>query len=176
MAFLLNLFKKIKQVSITFCGLDKAGKTTIVNYLITGKFTETTPTTGVNREIMDFPNIQFNIYDLGGQVDFRPMWAEINEKSDGIIYVIDSSDFIRMDETKQLLHQVVNIQTNKILPVLILLHKIDLPDRINRQDFIEQFELSNLEAYWACFETSAKTGEGLLQAFKWFIERFSGGK
>ena len=176
MSFLLKLFKKTKQFNVTFCGLDKAGKTAIVNYLIYGEFKDTIPTMGINREVMDLPGIQLNIFDLGGQEDFRPMWSDINEKSDGIVYVIDSTDHLRMDESKKILYDVVNIQNKQGIPVLILLNKIDLPDRINRVAFIERFGFSNLSASWACFETSAKTGEGLFQAFTWFVNQIKGGK
>ena len=128
MSFLLNLFKKkAKPVTVTICGLDKAGKTAIVNYLIHGKFKETTPTMGVNREVINFPKLQINIFDLGGQEDFRPIWQEINEKTDALIYVIDSVDHMRIDETKAIFNDILANQIGGKIPVLLLLNKKDLP-------------------------------------------------
>ncbi|HUT80740.1 MAG TPA: Arf family protein [Candidatus Bathyarchaeia archaeon] len=174
MSFFAKLFKpRTKHVNITICGLDKAGKTTIVRYLIAGEHKETIPTMGVNREVIDLPKLKMDIYDLGGQEDFRGMWGDINEKSDGLIYVIDSSDVMRLDESKQIFHKIINTQIDQMIPVMILLNKADLAEKISRADFVNQFELSQLSNIkWACFETSAITGAGIYQAFKWFIDTF----
>ena len=62
LSFLINLFKnKVKQVALSICGLDKAGKTTIINYLIKGEYTETLPTMGINHEEISFPKLRLNI-------------------------------------------------------------------------------------------------------------------
>lgn len=174
MSFLLKLFKpRTKHVNITICGLDKAGKTTIVRYLVAGEHKDTVPTLGVNREIIDLPKLQMDIFDLGGQEDFRALWADVNEKSDGLIYVVDSSDIIRLEESKDIFHNIINTQIDGRIPVMILLNKSDLINRITRPEFMKTFELFELEKVsWACFETSALTGDGLYEAFKWFIDCF----
>ena len=172
MSFFLKLFKrKTVPVNLTICGLDKAGKSAMVHFLVHGEFRETVPTMGVNREVITFDKIQMNIFDLGGQVDFRPMWSQLNEKSDAMIYVVDGTDYLRFEETKSIFYSVINNQIYEKIPVLILLNKIDLPDRMNRIDFVKNFGLANMETElkWAVFETSAKTGEGLQEAFSWFI-------
>ena len=174
MSFLLKLFKpKTKHVNITICGLDKAGKTTIVRYIVAGTHKETIPTMGVNREVIDLPKLQMDIYDLGGQEDFRGLWGEINEKADGLIYVIDSSDYTRFEETKEIFFNIIGSQINQLIPVMILLNKADLENRMIRPEFMRNFGLFELETIkWSCFETSALTGLGLYEAFKWFIDCF----
>lgn len=172
MSFLRRLFKtQTKHVNISIIGLDRAGKTTIVKYLLAGEHKDTVPTFGVNREVIDLPRLKMDIYDLGGQEDFRGLWGDVNEKSDGLIYVIDSTDITRLMETREIFYNVINTQIDPSIPVMILLNKSDLPDRINRPDFIQDFGLSQLtNTKWACFETSAITGDGIYQAFKWFID------
>ncbi|HUU79229.1 MAG TPA: Arf family protein [candidate division Zixibacteria bacterium] len=174
MSFLLKLFKsKTKHVNITICGLDKAGKTTIVRYLVAGTHKETIPTMGVNREIIDLPKLQMDVFDLGGQEDFRGLWGDINEKADGLIYVIDSTDFVRMQETKDIFYNIINTQINQLIPVMILLNKADLEGKISRPEFMRFFGLFELTTIkWSCFETSALTGLGLYESFKWFIDCF----
>ena len=173
LSFLLKLFKsKTKHVVITICGLDKAGKTTIVKYIVAGEHKNTIPTLGVNREIVDLPRLQMDIFDLGGQEDFRGLWADINEKSDGLIYVVDSTDYVRFDESKGIFHNIIRTQINPNIPIMVLLNKTDLPERISRPDFMKEFGLFDLTNKWSCFETSALTGEGLYEAFKWFIDCF----
>jgi small GTP-binding protein len=174
MSFLQRLFRtKTKHVNITICGLDKAGKTTIVRYLVAGQHKSTVPTMGINREIIDLPNLQMDIFDLGGQEDFRGLWPEINEKSDGLIYVVDSTDHFRIPESKEIFHNIINTQINKMIPVMILLNKKDLGNRVSRAEFLQMFDLIALgHVKWTVFETSALTGEGLYEAFKWFIDTF----
>jgi small GTP-binding protein len=174
LSFLRRLFKqKSKRVVITICGLDKAGKTTIVRYLVAGEYKATTPTMGVNREVIDLPNLQMDIFDLGGQEDFRGLWPEINEKSDGLVYVVDSTDHFRLGQSKEIFYNIIDAQINRIIPVLILLNKCDLENKISRPEFINEFGLMYRENLkWACYVTSAITGEGIYEAFKWFIDEF----
>ena len=49
-------------------GLDGAGKTTITYKLKLGEsFKTTVPTIGFNYESVNYKNIKFNIWDIGGQ-------------------------------------------------------------------------------------------------------------
>ncbi|NHJ84503.1 MAG: GTP-binding protein [Asgard group archaeon] len=173
MSFLKTLFKsRTKHVNMTICGLDKAGKTTILNYLVKGEYYETLPTMGVNRDTIDFPKLRINVFDLGGQEDFRGLWNQINEKSDSLVFVVDSTDSFRLHESKEIFYNIINTQINEGIPVLILLNKVDLENRISRSDFLNEFELlqNELPFSWACYETSAKTGLGIFDSFSWFIQ------
>ena len=173
MSLLQRLFgKKAKQVNMTICGLDNAGKTTLMNYLIYGEFKNTMPTMGMNVNTIKLPKVHLTIFDLGGQKGFRFLWSDINEKSDALVYIVDSTDLERFEETKEAFHNIVNTQITDKLPVLILLNKIDLPNRISLTEFIKQFELTSLTSkiQWQCYETSARTGEGLVEAFSYFID------
>ncbi|NHJ47497.1 MAG: GTP-binding protein [Asgard group archaeon] len=173
LSFIAKLFKRrTKRAQITICGLDKAGKTSLVNYLVYGEFRETIPTMGVNRETIRIPKLEMNIYDLGGQESFRTFWANINERSDAVIFVVDSTDYDRFDEAKDAFYNIVTTQIYSGIPVLLLLNKKDLPNSLNRLDFVRRFELmgkDELLITWAIYETSAKTGEGVVEAFTWFI-------
>lgn len=175
MSFLRNLFRsRTKHADITICGLDDAGKTTILKFLETGEFVDTTPTMGVNRETLHLPNLQINVFDLAGQEDFRNMWHNINEKSDGIVFVVDRSNAMRFEEARTVFQQTVSAQLGNDLNILILLNKSDVADVIEKSQFIEEFNLLDLPFKWAIFETSAKTGAGIFEAFKWFVEEFMG--
>ena len=133
MVFLRRLFRrKSKPVNLTICGLDKAVKTTYLNYLIEEEFKETAPTMGLNRKTISFPNLDIHIFDLGGE-DFRPLWTDINEKTNALIYVVDSTDYLWFEETKEIFHNIIKNQINPEIPVLlIILSKINLPDRMER--------------------------------------------
>ena len=172
MSLIQRLFKKVKNVNITICGLDQAGKTTIINYLVKGEFVDTIPTMGINKETIDFPKLKMNVFDLGGQIDFRGMWSSVNERSDALVYVVDSTDQFRLQETKEIFYKIIETQINPEIPVLILLNKIDIGNRISRYDFIKDFNLDDFhQMKWVCYETSAKTGEGIYEAFHWFVSQ-----
>ena len=172
MSFLVRLFKnRVKNVTITICGLDSAGKTTLINYLMKGEFTETEPTLGVNREILDLPKLHISVMDLGGQEDFRGIRSEVNERTDGLIYVIDSTDIFRLDETKDIFYNIINTQLHNEIPILLMLNKVDLQNHLPRAEFIDKFSLAELNLSWKCYETSAKTGFGIYPAFKWLVEK-----
>ena len=173
MAFLQKLFKKKKQAMMTVCGLDAAGKTSVMNYLIYGEHRQTLPTMGINVNTINLPKLELNIFDLGGQENFRPLWSDINERSNAIIYIVDCTDYKRFDESKEAFHKIVNSQIDQEIPVMVLLNKCDLPNRISRSDFVYHFGLLELpeEISWTCYETSALTGKGLVEAFTQFIHQ-----
>lgn len=173
MGFLQNLFKsRTKHADITICGLDDAGKTTILRFLETGEFVDTTPTMGVNRETLHLPGLQINVFDLAGQEDFRNMWHSINEKSDGIVFVVDRSNAMRFQEAKEVFQSTLNAQLGNDLVLLVLLNKSDVHDVIEKSEFITQFGFHELPFKWGIFETSARTGEGIFNAFRWFVDEF----
>ena len=65
-----RLFSK-KEARILMLGLDAAGKTTIVYKLKLGEVLNSVPTIGFNVETVEFKNIKFNVWDVGGQDKVR---------------------------------------------------------------------------------------------------------
>ena len=53
---------------ILMVGLDNAGKTTILYKLKLGEVLTTLPTIGFNVETVEYKNISFTVWDVGGQV------------------------------------------------------------------------------------------------------------
>ena len=52
----------------------------------------TTPTIGFNVETVQYKNIKFQVWDLGGQSSIRPYWRCYFPNTNAIIYVVDSVD------------------------------------------------------------------------------------
>jgi ADP-ribosylation factor-like protein 1 len=70
--FLSRVFSAVfghKEVRILILGLDNAGKTTILYRLQTPDepIGQTVPTIGFNVETLQYQNIKFQVWDLGGQ-------------------------------------------------------------------------------------------------------------
>tara|TARA_R110002050_G_scaffold58135_2_gene130788 strand:- start:1515 stop:1709 length:195 start_codon:yes stop_codon:yes gene_type:complete len=52
-------------------GLDGAGKTTILYQLKLGEVQNTVPTLGFNVETVEYGNVSFTVWDVGGQDKVR---------------------------------------------------------------------------------------------------------
>ena len=65
------------------------------------------PTVGYSVEKFTKGKVNFTVFDMGGAKNFRTLWAYYYQSVQGVIFVIDTSDKIRMvcvkDELKLLL-------------------------------------------------------------------------
>merc|ERR1712071_152726 len=69
-----NIWKRMvgtREMRILMVGLDAAGKTTILYKLKLGEVVNTIPTIGFNVETVEYKNISFNVWDVGGQDKIR---------------------------------------------------------------------------------------------------------
>ena len=65
------------------------------------------PTIGFNVESVVYKNLNFSVWDLGGQTHIRPYWRCYYQNTNAIIYVVDSADAERMGISKQELHAML---------------------------------------------------------------------
>lgn len=70
----LAFWSREEDVRILMLGLDSAGKTTILYRLQIGDVVSTIPTIGFNVETLQYKNVKFQVWDLGGQTSIRPYW------------------------------------------------------------------------------------------------------
>lgn len=71
---------------------------------------QTVPTIGFNMETLQYKNIKFQVWDLGGQTSIRPYWRCYYPNTDAIIYVVDSADTDRLNIAKQELHAMLEVR------------------------------------------------------------------
>jgi small GTP-binding protein len=55
-----------RDMRILMLGLDAAGKTTILYKLKLGEVVSSVPTIGFNVETLEYKNIKFTVWDVGG--------------------------------------------------------------------------------------------------------------
>ncbi|MCO5561924.1 hypothetical protein L7F22_015550 [Adiantum nelumboides] len=96
-----------KEARILVLGLDNAGKTTILYRLQVGEVVSTIPTIGFNVETVQYNNIKFQVWDLGGQTSIRPYWRCYFPNTQAVIYVVDSSDSERLSTAKDEFHAIL---------------------------------------------------------------------
>ena len=73
-----------QEMRILMVGLDAAGKTTILYKLKLGEVVTTIPTVGFNVETVEYRNISFTVWDVGGQDKIRRLWKHYYTGSNGI--------------------------------------------------------------------------------------------
>ena len=62
-------------------GLDAAGKTTILYKMKLNETVNTIPTIGFNVETLQYKNLEFNCWDIGGQHKLRSLWQHYFENT-----------------------------------------------------------------------------------------------
>lgn len=81
-------------------GLDNAGKTTVVKKFNGEDIDLISPTLGFNIKTLEYSSFKLNIWDVGGQTSLRSYWRNYFESTDGLIWVVDSSDRARLLDCK----------------------------------------------------------------------------
>uniref|UniRef100_A0A8R7P684 ADP-ribosylation factor n=1 Tax=Triticum urartu TaxID=4572 RepID=A0A8R7P684_TRIUA len=125
-----RLFAK-KEMRILMVGLDAAGKTTILYKLKLGEIVTTIPTIGFNVETVEYKNISFTVWDVGGQDKIRPLWRHYFQNTQGLIFVVDSNDRERVVEARDELHRMLNEDELRDAVLLVFANKQDLPNAMN---------------------------------------------
>jgi ADP-ribosylation factor 1/2 len=69
--------------------------------------------TGFNVETVEYKNISFTVWDVGGQDKIRPLWRHYFQNTQGLIFVVDSNDRDRAGEARDELHRMLNEVRNK---------------------------------------------------------------
>jgi len=166
-----------KEVRVLILGLDNAGKTTILYKLQMGEVVTTVPTIGFNVETVQYKNVRFQVWDLGGQTSIRPYWRCYYQNTNAVIYVVDSADPERMGISKQELMAMLEEEELKDASLMVFANKQDLPNALPSEQIAEKLGLSSLKSrQWAIFKTSAIKGDGLNEGLDWLVATLREGK
>jgi small GTP-binding protein len=168
-----------KNAKISVLGLDRAGKTTMLQRLKTGRWIpDTTPTIGMNAETIQIGDVTFSAWDLGGQLQFRrALWEMYTKNSAGLIYVVDVSDPARYPEARSNLWRMLKMNHLKE----IFANKVDLFEKkkneLNEEDLANFMGINKkMSRVLNIFRTSAKTGEGIHKGIYWLADAIQEGR
>eukprot|EP00483_Globobulimina_turgida_P002736 UN02741 len=179
-----KLWKKLaggkKPLRILMVGLDNAGKTTILYKLKIGEVVTTIPTIGFNVENVEYKNLKFTVWDVGGQQTIRQLWKHYYSNTDGIIFVLDANDTkrIRGNEhcAKEELHRLMNEAELEQCILLVLANKQDLPNAKDVKQLHEILDLDSIKQKHFIQGTIAHTAQGLFEGLDWLSQEFQGKK
>ncbi|XP_033112332.1 ADP-ribosylation factor-like protein 5B [Anneissia japonica] len=172
------LFSKIwslftnEEHKVIIVGLDNAGKTTILYQILMNEVVHTSPTIGSNVEEVRWRNIQFLMWDIGGQESLRSSWSTYYAGTEFVILVVDSTDRERLHISKSELYQMLANEDLKHAAVLLYANKQDVKGSMSATEISQQLNLTSVKDHgWHIQACCALTGEGLYQGLEWIGSR-----
>jgi ADP-ribosylation factor-like protein 2 len=167
--------EKEKEMRLLVLGLDNAGKTTIIKKFNGEDINEISPTLGFNIKTLEYESFKLNVWDIGGQKTIRSYWRNYFEQTDGLIWVVDSSDKMRLDDTKMELHSLLRQEKLMGATLLIFCNKQDIEGSLTCDQIKKHLELDDISTrHWGIIGCSARTGDGLLEGIDWLVRDIAG--
>merc|ERR1711915_432921 len=163
-----------QEVRILMIGLDAAGKTTVLYRLKLGEVVTTIPTIGFNVETVEYRNLRFTVWDVGGQDKIRRLWRHYYLGTNGLIFVVDSNDRDRITDACEELTKVLGEEEMRDAVLLVFANEQDLPNSMTAAEICEKLGLHELRhRQWFIQSACATTGDGLYEGLDWLSRTLS---
>ncbi len=153
------------QKKICMLGAFAVGKTSFVKQYVTGIFSEkyhTTVGVKIDKKMVEIDGqpITLILWDLHGEDEFQKIRASYLRGSSGYLLVVDGTRQKTIAVVEDL-HRMAQEILGEV-PFVLVINKADLSEQWEIQkDAAERFRARG----WMVIEGSAKTGEGVEQAF-----------
>lgn len=171
LSVLKKMRQKEKEMRILLLGLDNAGKTTILKRFNGESIDTISPTLGFNIKTLEHRGYTLNMWDVGGQKSLRSYWRNYFECTDGLVWVVDSADRMRLESCREELMVLLGEERLAGATLLVLANKQDLPGALSAQEIKDILELDNIKTHhWSVVGVSAVTGDKLLNAVDWMLD------
>lgn len=136
--------KTEKKITVIMLGLDNSGKTTTVKGLIGEAVDDVAPTWGFSSFQVRHGKYKVAIHDLGGGKNIRKIWQNYFAEAYGVIYVVDASDAVRVEECRDTLHDILKHPKISGKPLLILANKQDVDGALDETDVCCALDVENI--------------------------------
>ncbi|KAI5990018.1 Arl8a protein [Pisolithus albus] len=162
------LFAKAAEVAVV--GLQASGKTSFVNVINSGQWSEdVVPTVAFNYRKVRKGAVTFKIWDVAGQPKFRSMWERYCHGMDAIVFIVDSADHDKFDTARFELHQLLSHPGLTGVPLLVLGNKNDISTHASVKDLIRELELNKIQN--RPVSCSMKSRHNLDIVLRWLTDR-----
>ena len=161
----------MKEFRVIILGLDNSGKTTLLYQLKMGEVVNCIPTLGFNVETIEIYNKKLTIWDIGGQERIRTLWKHYYDNTQGIIFVVDSSNKESLATAREELKAIFNHENLKKIPLLIFSNKKDKEGSLMDGEVSELLATKDIKDRAFCIKPSnALNGDSLKDGIKWLCE------
>ncbi|KAF4990167.1 hypothetical protein FDECE_14467 [Fusarium decemcellulare] len=152
-------------------GLDNAGKTTIVKKVMGEDVNTVSPTLGFIIKTIDYEGYKLNIWDVGGQKTLRSYWRNYFEKTDALIWVVDATDRLRIEDCREELQGLLLEERLAGASLLVFANKMDVEGCMTEQEILSALQLESIRTHrWHILPCSAMTGTNLKEGLSWVVE------
>ncbi|XP_065843314.1 ADP-ribosylation factor-related protein 1-like [Oscarella lobularis] len=177
---LWKYLRRKDEYYVVILGLDNAGKTTFLEQ-VKGTYvpsykplshSQVTTTVGLNLGKIDVGSVQLTFWDVGGQRDLQSLWDKYYEECHAIVYVVDSSDRDRLEESFMAFNSVIEDDSLLAAPLLILANKQDVQGALSVDDIKSHFQASAHKLNkrdCTVMSLSAIHGEGIQKSIEWLL-------
>merc|ERR1711964_310776 len=126
-----------------------------------------------------YKNIEFTMWDVGGQEKIRKLWRHYYENTDAVIFVVDSTDRARLcdgkdgkESVEKELDQLLSVDQLRDAMFLIFANKQDAHNPMPAAEIAEKLGLQKLrrDRSWRIEPCSAVTGDGLFEGLQWLSD------
>ena len=126
----------------------------------------TIPTIGFNVEtVSPCKGLTFTVWDVGGQKKIRQLWRHYYQNTEGLLFIVDSTDRERFDEAKGELEGILNDESMRGVPFVIMSNKQDLPNAVSPAKLTDALNLRQFKGHqWFIQATCATNGDGVYEA------------
>ena len=119
---------------------------------------------------MEHRGYKLNIWDVGGQKSLRSYWRNYFDQTDGLVWVVDSSDVMRLSDCRDELNSLLVEERLAGATLLVFANKQDLEGSLSAEEIRITLGLDLIKSHhWAIHGCSAMTGKNLLQGMDWMI-------
>lgn len=167
---------------ILIIGMDKAGKTTLVEQLkylyipnhrgvIPSKITQTV---GLNVCKVEAGPVRLVLWDLGGLASLHSIWDRYYAEAHAVVFVVDASDRAALPASQAAYNKMVLHRDLDSVPLLVLANKVDADAPLSLDQLRQAFPLSSdvigpRNARLA--PISALSGDGVRDVVQWLVDQ-----
>ncbi|XP_037552588.1 ADP-ribosylation factor-like protein 13B isoform X2 [Nematolebias whitei] len=172
-----------RKVTLVMVGLDNAGKTATVRGIQGENPQDVAPTVGFSKVDLKQGKFEVTIFDLGGGKRIRGIWNNYYSESHGVVFVVDSSDVQRIQETRETMAEVLRHPRIAGKPVLVLANKQDQEGALAEADIIENLSLEKIvnenkclcqiEPCSAVIGYGKKVDKSIKKGLKWLLSNIA---
>jgi ADP-ribosylation factor-like protein 2 len=129
------------------------------------------PTVGFNIKTIQVDDLKVNVWDVGGQKSIRTFWRNYFDTTDGLVWVIDSSDRERLIDCRNELGGLLKEERLSGASLLVVANKQDLPGALSPGEIADilDFNSIKLSRHCAVLRCSALIRESVTDCLNWII-------